>query len=136
MRSPRSIAGPLAFILRNRRLPIAICIALLCEAVLHVYNHRVSRPHSRLDAPFYEGCQDITRFEDAPRENATILMLARNEDVKGAVNSIQSLEEAFNAWAKYPITFLNDESWDQGFIDALSNVSSGHVEFGVIDEDM
>lgn len=136
MRLPNLVHAAPAFIWRHRRLLIAICIALLCETALHIYHYQPSHPHVHLDAPFYEGCQDTSKSETAPRENATILMLARNQDVEGAVSSIRSLEKAFNSWAKYPITFLNDEKWEQEFIDAVSEVSSGQVEFGVIEEEM
>ena len=63
-------------------------------------------------------------------------MLARNQDVDGAVRSIVSLEQSFNSWAKYPITFLNDRVWEQSFMDAVKEVASGEVQFGVIEEEM
>ena len=63
-------------------------------------------------------------------------MLARNSDLEGAVSSIISLEESFNSWAKYPITFLNEEPWDVAFMDAVKEVASGDVQFGVIDQEM
>ena len=136
MRLPAFILAVPAFILRHRRVLVVLCIVLLCEIAFHIYHYRTPRPPIRLDAPFYTGCQDTSQFEAAPRENATILMLARNQDVDGAVSSIISLEHSFNSWAKYPITFLNDEVWEQGFMDAVKEAASGDVQFGVIDEEM
>lgn len=63
-------------------------------------------------------------------------MLARNEDLEKAVDSITSLEKHFNRWFHYPIVFLNDRPWDQEFVDALTDVASGTVTFDVISEDM
>ena len=130
------IAKPASFILHHRRYLIALPILLLCEIAFHAYENRVTPPHVRLDAPFHIGCQDTLKSEILPRENATILVLARNSDVEGAVSSIVSLEESFNSWAKYPITFLNEEPWEVEFMDAVKEVSSGDVQFGIIDADM
>ena len=136
MRLPAFVPATPAFILRHRRILITLCVLLLCEIAFHIYRYQISRPPIRLDAPFYTGCQDTGQFEAALRENATILMLARNQDVDGAVRSIVSLEQSFNSWAKYPITFLNDKAWEQDFMDAVRKVASGEVQFGVIEEEM
>jgi len=63
-------------------------------------------------------------------------MLARNEDVNEAVESIVSLEQQFNRFFHYPIVFLNDQPWEQEFIDALTESASGDVKFEVIAEAM
>ncbi len=130
------LAKPTSFLLRYHRFLLVIPIFLICEIAFHTYRNRVSPPHIQLDAPFHIGCQDTIKSEVQSRENATILMLARNSDVESAVSSIRSLEEQFNSWAKYPITFLNDEPWDVGFMDAVKEVASGDVQFGVIAEDV
>jgi alpha 1,2-mannosyltransferase len=44
-----------------------------------------------------------------------MVMLARNSDVQGAVNSIQHLEDRFNRKRRYPWVFLNDEPFDDEF---------------------
>ena len=130
------VTKPATFILHHRRFLIALPVLLLCEIAFHTYQNRVTPPHVRLDAPFHIGCQDTLKSEVLPREDATILMLAQNSDVEGAVSSIVSLEESFNSWAKYPIIFLNEEPWEVGFMDAVKEVSSGDVQFGVIDQDV
>ena len=73
---------------------------------------------------------------NAPRENAAIVMLARNSEREGAVKSVTSLEQQFNRWFHYPIVFLNDDPWEQDFIDALSKVASGKTQFEVISHGM
>lgn len=49
------------------------------------------------------------------RANATIVMLARNSDLKGIVKSMKQLEDRFNKQFKYPYTFLNEEAFSDKF---------------------
>ena len=101
---------------------------------MKTYNFRESHPSSPPDTPFHIGCQ-VPKV-DAPRENATFLMLARNAELDGAIRSLTSLEEQFNKDFHYPIVFLNNNAWDQDFIDGVQRVASGITEFGVIGDDM
>jgi alpha 1,2-mannosyltransferase len=50
-----------------------------------------------------------------PRANATLVMLARNKDVQGALNSVRKLEDRFNRRRRYPWVFLNDEPFNEEF---------------------
>ena len=126
--------GRLRVVLANWRLITAICCLLLFEIVYHVRSYRVSSPPRPLDAPFYTTCQEPD--PNGPRANATILMLARNSDVEGAVNVMRSVEQQFNQWYHYPVVFLNDQPWDQYFIDSLTRTASGEVSFELIDSRM
>ena len=63
-------------------------------------------------------------------------MLARNEDVDGAVDSMRSVEERFNKWFHYPVVFLNDKEWSAEFKERLGEVVSGEVRFKVIPREM
>lgn len=47
--------------------------------------------------------------------NAVMLMLARNNELEGAVNSVKQLEEKFNQRYHYPWVFLNDEPFTEDF---------------------
>ena len=49
------------------------------------------------------------------RANAVMLMLARNNELEGAVNSVRRLEEKFNKRYHYPWVFLNDELFTDEF---------------------
>ena len=118
----------------HRRILVVIGLALVFETFYNIYSFHVTRPSPPLDEPFHIGCQEPDT--SAPRENATILMLARNSDLDGAVKSLTSLEEQFNKWFHYPVVFLNDQPWDQDFMDAVTRVASGNVHFGVIDKSM
>ena len=100
----------------------------------HVRSFQVDSPSEALDLPFYTSCQEPK--VDAPRSNATIVMLARNTDVDGAVIAVKSVEEHFNKWYHYPITFLNDKPWDPSFVNTLSKVASGETKFETIEQNM
>ncbi len=115
-----------------RHIFIIVGLSLLFNISHNIYSFHIDRPTTPLDEPFHIGCRepDIS----APRENATILMLARNADIDGAVSSLQSLEEQFNRWFHYPVVFLNDQAFEQVFVDAVTKVVSGSVQFGVIAE--
>lgn len=69
------------------------------------------------------------------RANATILMLARNSDIEGAVRSVRELEDKFNHKFKYPWVFLNEQPFSDEFKTRVSNVVSGPVDFGLIPDD-
>jgi Glycolipid 2-alpha-mannosyltransferase len=49
------------------------------------------------------------------RANATLLMLARNSDVDGAVRSVREMEDRFNNKYHYPWVFLNEEPFSDDF---------------------
>lgn len=113
---------------------MATIVALAVEDLYHQYYYHVSRPSKPLDAPFQVGCQ-IPKT-DAPRENATIVMLTRNEDIEGAAAAIKSLEDHFNRWFHYPVVFLNNEPWSEAFIVTLTDIVSGEAKFEVVPEEM
>ncbi|CAI1508227.1 hypothetical protein SEUBUCD646_0J00760 [Saccharomyces eubayanus] len=66
------------------------------------------------------------------RENATILMLVRNSELEGALDSMRSLEDRFNKRYRYDWTFLNDVPFDQEFIEATTAMASGKTQYALI----
>ncbi|KAJ7932844.1 glycosyltransferase family 15 protein [Mycena leptocephala] len=72
---------------------------------------------------------------NATRANATFVMLARNTDVNGAVQSIRSIEDRFNREYGYPYVFLNEEPWTDEFKKRISAITNAPIEFGVIPHD-
>lgn len=114
-------------------VPLAlVAAALLLDVWRHGRSFAVRRPAGgvELDAPFSTACQepDVT----APRENATLVMLARNADLAKAVRTLESVERHFNRWFHYPVVFLNDEPWSDDFVRALRAAASGDTRFEVI----
>ncbi|KAJ7485652.1 glycosyltransferase family 15 protein [Mycena latifolia] len=66
------------------------------------------------------------------RANATLLMLARNTDLIGAISSVSQVEDKFNKRCNYPWVFLNEEPFTEEFKGNMSHITSGTVSFGLI----
>jgi Glycolipid 2-alpha-mannosyltransferase len=88
------------------------------------------------------------------RANATFVILARNSDLDGTMQSIRDMEDKFNRRHGYPYVFLNEVPFNDEFKKStvfssshmprltcfllrrrISNIISSHVEFGVIPHD-
>ncbi|KAK1759836.1 glycolipid 2-alpha-mannosyltransferase 1 [Echria macrotheca] len=118
----------------NLKVVLCVLVALLLESLLHVHRHAIPRPPKDLDAPFSTQCQDpVVAAAATPRENATLVMLARNNELQKALQAVQNIEHQFNQWFHYPILFLNDEEWDAEFKRVLSSAVSGEATFEVIE---
>lgn len=85
---------------------------------------------SKIDFPFAEGCRvpDV----DAPRANASFVVLARNSEVDDVISSMKSMERHFNQWFNYPWVFLNDEEFDDNFKSSVKQYTNAEVEFGIV----
>lgn len=66
------------------------------------------------------------------KENATLVMLVRNTELKGALDSMRSLEDRFNRDYKYPWVFMNDVPFTDEFITQTSLMASGKVYYELI----
>lgn len=71
-----------------------------------------------------------------PRANAAFVVLARNKELDGVIQSIKSIERHFNRWYHYPYVFLNDGDFNQTFKDTVRNYTSASVEFGKVGPEM
>jgi mannosyltransferase len=117
-----------------RRLPLwlilPIFFALFLEVCIHRAQYRVPAPDHDLDPPFFSSCQEPD--VSGERENAALVMLARNAELAAANKTITSIDWAFNRFFNYPIVFMNDEPWDLQFIEVLNKTSRGLATFEVI----
>lgn len=66
------------------------------------------------------------------KENATLVMLVRNSELKGALLSMRSLEDRFNHEYKYPWVFMNDVPFTDEFMTQTSFMASGRVYYELI----
>ncbi|TLD15107.1 glycosyltransferase family 15 protein [Venturia nashicola] len=94
---------------------------------------QISRKH---DSVFTTGCLEPEREANKPRANAAFVVLARNKELEGVLQSIKSIERHFNRWFHYPYVFLNDGDFNSTFKETIVNYTSGTVEFGKIDPTM
>ncbi|KAL6721595.1 O-glycoside alpha-1,2-mannosyltransferase 4 [Lecanora helva] len=92
---------------------------------------KISEDHDKV---FVTGC--LEPQTDGPRANAALVVLARNQELEGVVQSIKSMERHFNRWFHYPYVFLNDGDFNTTFKETILNHTSAPVEFGKIDPDM
>lgn len=65
-----------------------------------------------------------------------MVILARNKEIDGVVQSMKSMERHFNRWYNYPYTFLNNDEFDDNFKNTVRNYTNANVEFGYVGPDM
>lgn len=114
-----------------------ISLLALSGAILETFWHsshfRVQTPSRPLDETFQAGCAEPDT--SMAQENATFVMLARNSDREGAVSAVQSIEKKFNRFFHYPMVFLNNQPFDAGFVESLTEMASGEVTFETFSSD-
>jgi mannosyltransferase len=79
---------------------------LTCEST----HRKISEKHDKV---FVTGC--LEPDTSTPRANATFVVLARNKELDGVIQSLKSVERHFNRWYHYPYVFLNDGEFDDHF---------------------
>ncbi len=94
---------------------------------------KISEEHDKV---FVTGCLDPEIQINGPRANAVFVVLARNQELDGVIQSVKSIERHFNRWFNYPYVFLNDGEFNSTFKDTIKNYTSSSVEFGKIDPSM
>ncbi|PKS13349.1 hypothetical protein jhhlp_000120 [Lomentospora prolificans] len=92
---------------------------------------KISEEHDKV---FVTGCLEPDTSK--PRANAAFVVLARNNDLEGVIQSLKSIERHFNRWYHYPFVFLNDGDFDDHFKATVRNYTSSSVEFGKVGDDM
>jgi mannosyltransferase len=92
---------------------------------------KISEEHDKV---FVQGC--LQPDTSTPRANAAFVVLARNKELDGVIQSIKSIERHFNRWYHYPYVFLNDGEFNQTFKDIVRNYTSGECEFGRVGPEM
>lgn len=60
------------------------------------------------------------------------MVLARNKELDGVIQSVKSIERHFNRWFHYPYVFLNDGDFNETFKETVLNYTSAPVEWGTI----
>ena len=87
----------------------------------------------KYDKPFAVGCLEPNT--SGPRANAAIVVLARNKELDGVIQSIKSFERHFNRWYNYPYVFLNDGDFNTTFKETVGNHTKSKVEWGKISQE-
>lgn len=115
---------------RTRITPqtLTLSLELLLTCLL---NRKISEKYDKV---FVEGCLEPDTSK--PRANGAFVVLARNKELDGVIQSVKSIERHFNRWYHYPYVFLNDGDFNQTFKDTIKNYTSAPVEFGKVGPDM
>ncbi|ERS97400.1 mannosyltransferase [Sporothrix schenckii 1099-18] len=92
---------------------------------------KISEKHDKV---FVSGCLEPDTSQ--PRANAAFVVLARNKELDGVIQSMKSIERHFNRWYHYPYVFLNDGDFNQTFKDTVRNYTTSSIEFGKVGADM
>ncbi|KAF2278660.1 glycosyl transferase [Westerdykella ornata] len=92
---------------------------------------KISEKHDKV---FVTGC--LEPQVNGPRANAAFVVLARNKELDGVVQSMKSIERHFNRWFHYPYVFLNDGEFNETFKETVLKHASAPVEWGKISPEM
>ncbi|TFK24829.1 glycosyl transferase [Coprinopsis marcescibilis] len=94
-----------------------------------VYDYLLSQTPTPRTAPVHPPVQ---------RENATLLMLCRNEDLAGVLYSVQQVEDRFNRNYHYPWIFFNDVPFHEQFKTRVTEAlgKGADVTFALIPPEM
>ncbi|KAF8465258.1 putative alpha-1,2-mannosyltransferase [Kalaharituber pfeilii] len=90
--------------------------------------------NDQYDSVFHAGC--LEPEVDGERANAAFVVLARNKELEGVVQSLKSIERHFNRWFHYPYVFLNDVEFNSTFKETVLKYVSSPVEFGTVNSTM
>ncbi|KAI9733168.1 MAG: alpha-1,2-mannosyltransferase (Kre5) [Claussenomyces sp. TS43310] len=161
VKAKKTLSSMLAFLRRPLRLrgnsrisvPLGVVLLLPCLIVVVILVLLVRRPDSPVgttipagtapairkiseehDKVFVTGCLEPDTSQ--PRANAVFVVLARNKELEGVIQSVRSIERHFNRWYHYPYVFLNDGEFNSTFKETITNYTSSPVEFGQIDPGM
>jgi mannosyltransferase len=94
---------------------------------------QIRKISDKYDKPFAVGCLEPNT--SGPRANAAIVVLARNKELDGVIQSIKSFERHFNRWYNYPYVFLNDGDFNTTFKETVGNHTKSKVEWGKISQE-
>lgn len=135
---------------RTRKLLIVITIALLiCVGVHHIVRmeeaaiwedavvYSSADRASKKEHPFFEGCVDTAEYlnhKKYERQNATFVMLTRNEELDGVIHTMRSVERRFNQWFQYPYVFMNNEPFTDEFQERVRSLTTANITFALVDE--
>jgi mannosyltransferase len=92
---------------------------------------KISEEHDKV---FETGCLEPNT--STPRANAAFVVLARNKELEGVIQSMKSIERHFNHWYHYPYVFLNDGEFNSTFKETVAKYASSSVEFGKVGPEM
>ncbi|GMK56975.1 hypothetical protein CspeluHIS016_0308150 [Cutaneotrichosporon spelunceum] len=105
-------------------------------------SHLASGPQDSTVAPVpnsedLRAAKDSAEIKNRRKARAAFVILARNSDLAGVLDSVKQMEDRFNYWAKYDYVFLNDDEFDDTFKELTQNIigPGSKALYGQIDHD-
>lgn len=68
--------------------------------------------------------------------NATLMIMARNQELRGVLYTMRQIEEKFNSKFHYPYVILNDGDFKPNFIERVTAMTSSKVYFEKIEPEV
>jgi alpha 1,2-mannosyltransferase len=72
-------------------------------------------PYKNIHKPSSIFRDPVTGANQTRKANAAFVVLARNGDLRGIINSMKQMEDRFNKKFNYPWIFLNEEPFSDDF---------------------
>ncbi|KAF8481515.1 glycosyltransferase family 15 protein [Gautieria morchelliformis] len=95
--------------------------------------HKPSPPY---DSPLPAGYLQNTTVPPPDRKaKAAFVVLARNSDLRGTIESMKQMEDRFNKKFQYPWIFLNEEPFDDEFKKWTTEITGSSTQYGLIPRD-
>jgi alpha 1,2-mannosyltransferase len=123
--------------IRQKRFNVIFVLFLLLSLIL-LFKHSPVYTNRTPVVDLTQGYtfdQSATPFVGTRRENATILILARNSEAKALAETLRNFEQVFNHKFNYPYVMLSDEPFDRMFKDLVEPVVSSTIEYGLVPHD-
>ncbi|KAK6457165.1 mannosyltransferase [Scheffersomyces xylosifermentans] len=124
--------GQLTYHFKNEAINQALTNGDSTLAQADIYDP-MKKGHQKLSSNAY--IEHRSPFRDRTQrgaENATMVMLVRNSELKGALESMRSLEDRFNRNYRYPWVFLNDVPFTEEFKEQTTLMASGETFYELI----
>ncbi|CDS03762.1 hypothetical protein LRAMOSA01163 [Lichtheimia ramosa] len=102
-----------------------------------ILDHANNTPSASLLPNESSTTQPITNTTStSERANAVIVILCRNNELNAMRRTMREFEDRFNRQYQYPYVFLNDENFTDVFQNAIRQMTTAKVEFGLVPESM
>ncbi|KAI8881481.1 glycosyltransferase family 15 protein [Backusella circina FSU 941] len=77
-----------------------------------------------------------TPTNETERVNAAFIVLVRNTELYGMMQSMRDIEKTFNHKFGYPWVFLNDKPFSKTFINYTTSMTSSKTYYGLVNDSM
>lgn len=106
------------------------------EIVNANYDQLQSILNEKIDEPRVANLVHSTDSGSGALANATLLIMAKNSDIKGVIHTMKQIEKSFNKKFRYPYVFLNDGTFSESFKARILAITEATCYFERIEPDI